>query len=201
MSINIDYFLSHASPWTYLGSVRFHDIAKRAGARITYRPVSYGKIFPISGGLPVGKRAPQRQRYRFAELARWRDYLNVPLNLEPKFFPVSDQAASHMVVAADRQGLDAGQLSNAILRAVWAEDRNIADDNTLIAIANEQGIDGDALLAASKTEETSGLFDTYTQEAIDRNVFGAPTYILGDDMFWGQDRLEFLERALSGNTC
>jgi len=102
-----------------------------------------------------------------------------------------------MVIAADRQGLDTGRLSNAILRAIWAEERNIADDDTLAAIADEQGMDGAALLAASKAPEIIATYDAYTQEAIDRNVFGAPTYILNDEMFWGQDRLDFLERALA----
>lgn len=196
MPRNIDYFLSHASPWSYLGSVRFHEIAKAAGAAITYRPVSFGKVFAVSGGLPVGERAPQRQKYRLAELARWRDYLGVPLTLEPKYFPVSDQPASQLVIAADRQGLDTGRLSNALLRAVWAEERNIADDATLAAIADEQDMDGKALLDASKQPAIAEAFDAYTQEAIDRDVFGAPSYILDGTLFWGQDRLDFLARAL-----
>jgi len=175
MRRNIDYFLSHASPWTYLGSVRFHELVTAADVAVTYRPVSYGKIFPASGGLPVGKRAPQRQKYRMVELARWRDHLGLPLNLEPKFFPVADQPASQLVIAADIQGLDTGRLSNAILRAVWAEDRDIADDGTLIAIATEQDMDGAALLDASKHPVLAGTFDIYTQEAIDRDVFGAPS--------------------------
>ncbi|MEX2617072.1 MAG: 2-hydroxychromene-2-carboxylate isomerase [Alphaproteobacteria bacterium] len=198
MKKNIDYFISHGSPWTYLGSVRFHEIAKQAGASINYRPASFHRIFSVSGGLPLGKRAPQRQRYRMAELARWRDYLGAPLTLEPKFFPAADQAGSQMVIAADLQGLDTGALSNAILRAIWAEERNIADDDTLVAIANEQGMDGAALLAASKTPEISETYDAYTQEAIDRHVFGAPTYIYNGELYWGQDRLGFLERALAG---
>lgn len=196
MRRNIDYFLSHASPWTYLGSVRFHELVKAADVAVTYRPVSYGKIFPASGGLPVGKRAPQRQKYRMVELARWRDHLGVALNLEPRFFPVADQAASQLAIAADIQGLDTGRLSNAILRAVWAEDRDIADDDTLIAIATEQDMDGAALLDASKQPAIAETFDTYTREAIDRDVFGAPSYILDGTLFWGQDRLDFLARAL-----
>jgi 2-hydroxychromene-2-carboxylate isomerase len=196
MRRNIDYFLSHASPWTYLGGARFHEIAKAADATIAYRPVSYGKIFAVSGGLPVGERAPQRQKYRLVELARWRDHLGVPLTLEPKYFPVADQPASQLVIAADRQGLDAGRLSNAILRAVWAQERNIADYATLAAIADEQDMAGQALLDASKQPAIAAAFDAYTREAIDRDVFGAPSYILDGALFWGQDRLDFLARAL-----
>jgi carboxymethylenebutenolidase len=118
MRRNIDYFFSHASPWSYLGSERLHEIATAADASITYRPVSFAKVFAVSGGLPGGARAPQRQSYRLVELARWRDHLGVALILEPKYFPVADQAASQLVNAADRQNLDVGRLSNAILRAV-----------------------------------------------------------------------------------
>jgi carboxymethylenebutenolidase len=196
MRPNIDYFFSHASPWTYLGSERLHTIATAANASITYRPVSFAKVFAVSGGLPVGERAQQRQNYRLVELARWRDHLGVALILEPKYFPVADQAASQLVIAAERQGLDTGRLSNAILRAVWAQERNIADDATRAAIATEQGMDGAALLDVSKQPEIAQVFDTYTSEAIERDVFGAPSYIVDGTIFWGQDRLDFLARAL-----
>jgi 2-hydroxychromene-2-carboxylate isomerase len=197
MSNNIEYFYTHASPWTYLGSVRIHEIAKAAGATITYRPVNLGKIFPLSGGLPLGKRAEQRKRYRMFELKRWRDHLGVDITLEPAFFPVDDTNGNRMVIAADKQGLDTGKLSNAILRAVWAEEKNIADEDTLIAVANAQGMDGTALLTAGKSDEIGDIYDAFTQEGIDRQVFGAPTYIYKDEPFWGQDRLDFVKRALA----
>ena len=101
-----------------------------------------------------------------------------------------------MVVAADKQGLETGRLSYAILRGIWAEERNIADDAELIAIAVAQGIDGVSLLAAAKSDEIGVIYDTYTDEAIERQVFGAPTYIYDGEPFWGQDRLDFVERAL-----
>ncbi|NKB59082.1 MAG: 2-hydroxychromene-2-carboxylate isomerase [Alphaproteobacteria bacterium] len=197
MSKSIDYFYTHASPWTYLGSVRIHELAKAAGATINYRPVNLGKIFPLSGGLPLGKRAEQRKRYRMFELKRWRDHLGVEITLEPAFFPVDDTNANRMVIAADKQGLDTGRLSNAMLRAVWAEEQNIADEDTVIAVANAQGMDGAALLAASKSDETGAAYDAYTEEGIERQVFGAPTYIIDGEPFWGQDRLDFVERALA----
>lgn len=197
MSKNIEYFYTHASPWTYLGSVRIHELAAAAGATITYRPVNLGKIFPLSGGLPLGKRAEQRKRYRMFELKRWRDHLGVEITLEPAFFPVDDTNANLMVIAADKQGLDAGKLSNALLRGVWAEEKNLADEGTVIAIADAQGMDGTALLAAAKSDDTVKTFEAYTQEGIDRQVFGAPTYIIDGEPFWGQDRLEFVERALN----
>ena len=196
MSKRIDYFYTHASPWAYLGSVRFQAIADAAGAAINYRPCNLGKLFPLSGGVTLLKRSEQRKRYRMFELKRWRDHLGVEITLEPAHERADDTLANRMVVAADKQGLETGRLSYAILRGIWAEERNIADDAELIAIAVAQGIDGVALLAAAKSDEIGVIYDTYTDEAIERQVFGAPTYIYDGEPFWGQDRLDFVERAL-----
>ena len=196
MSKRIDYFYTHASPWAYLGSVRFQAIADAAGAVINYRPCNLGKIFPLSGGVTLLKRSEQRKRYRMFELKRWRDHLGIEITLEPAYERADDTLANRMVAAADKQGFDTGRLSNAILRGIWAEERNIADDAELIAIAGAQGIDGVALLAAAKSDEIGVIYDTYTDEAIERHVFGAPTYIYDGEPFWGQDRLDFVERAL-----
>lgn len=196
MSKSIDYFYTHASPWAYLGSARIHAIAEAAGAVINYRPCNLGKIFPLSGGLTLPKRSEQRKRYRMFELKRWRDHLGIEITLEPTYTPVDDTLANRMVIAADKQDLETGRLSYAILRGVWAEERNIADEVQLVAIAGAQDMDGAALLAAAKTDEIGAIYDAYTDEGIDRQVFGAPTYIYNGEPFWGQDRLDFVERAL-----
>jgi 2-hydroxychromene-2-carboxylate isomerase len=197
MAKTIDYYYALISPWTYLGGPRLEEIARRHGAAIAYKPVALGKVFPVSGGLPLAKRAPQRQAYRLVELARWRDFLGVPLNLKPRFFPADETLAAGMVIAARRQGLDCGRLSNAILRGVWAEERDIADAATLKAIAAENALDGDALMAAAADPAVTAEYEANTQEAIDRGVFGAPSYVYKDELFWGQDRLDFLDRALA----
>ncbi|HKF73651.1 MAG TPA: 2-hydroxychromene-2-carboxylate isomerase [Stellaceae bacterium] len=197
MSKVVDYYYTPASPWTYLGHQRFEDIARRHAATIKYKPVDYGKIFPLSGGLPLGKRAPQRQAYRLAELKRWRDFLAVPLTIQPKYHPVASDLAAQLIIAAERAGAPAGSLSFALMRACWAEDRNISDAETLIEIATEQGLDGPKLVAAARTREIATLYDAFTREAIDRQVFGAPFFIYKDEPFWGQDRLDFLDRALA----
>ena len=191
MTESVDYYLTPTSPWTYLGHERFAQIAKRHGAAVAVKPVDYGVIFPQSGGLPLGKRAPQRQAYRLTELARWRGFLGVPLNLQPKFFPVDPISAACIVCAAPqaRQMAIAGDF----LRAVWAEERNISDIGVLTGIAARHGIaDAPAAIVQGKA-----IFERNTQEALTRQVFGAPTFALGDELFWGQDRLDFLDRALA----
>jgi 2-hydroxychromene-2-carboxylate isomerase len=195
----IDYYLFVNSPWTYLGHKRFADIARAAGARIRVRPMDAAKVFPVSGGLPLAQRPKQRQAYRIFELKRWRDYLGVPLNIHPKYFPSPTDTAARMVVAASDDAAPAAafDLAGRLLAAVWTEERNIADEPTLIAIANEAGLDGAALLASARSDATAARYAAYTQEAIDRQVFGAPTYFYRDEPFWGQDRLDFLQRALA----
>ncbi|MFQ5785708.1 MAG: 2-hydroxychromene-2-carboxylate isomerase [Alphaproteobacteria bacterium] len=192
----IDYYYSLISPWTYLGGPRFGRIAAETGAAINFKPVDLGRIFPVSGGLPLAKRASQRQAYRLLELKRWRDFLIMPLNPEPRHFPADERLAARMVIAARRAGGGEGRLSNAILRAVWAEERDIADADTLRTIADENEMDGAALLAAAEAKPVAEEYAANTAEAIDRGVFGAPSYVYRDELFWGQDRLDFLERAL-----
>ncbi len=189
--LKVDYYFTPTSPWTYLGHERFTQIVKRHGAAVGVKPVDYGVIFPQSGGLPVGKRAPQRQAYRLCELARWRDFLGVPLNLQPRFFPADPISAACVISAAP----PAAQLAitGDFLRAVWVEERNIADIGVLADIAARHGIaDAPAAIMQGKA-----IFERNTQEAVTRQVFGAPSFVLRDELFWGQDRLDFLERALA----
>jgi 2-hydroxychromene-2-carboxylate isomerase len=187
----VDYYFSPVSPWTYLGHARFAAMAERHGAAINAKPVDYGVIFPVSGGLPLGKRAPQRQAYRLMELARWREHLGLPLTIQPKYFPVDGTQAAHLIcgVPDTKRMAVAGDL----LAAVWAREENIAEAGTLAAVAARHGI---ADLAAA-LEKGKAAYAANTQEALARNVFGAPTYVYNDELFWGQDRLEFLERALA----
>lgn len=193
----IDYYFTPISPWTYMGHDRFVALAKRVGAEVRVRPVDYGRVFPVSGGLPLAKRPPQRQAYRLAELKRWREFLRLPLNLQPKFFPVRDEMAARTIIAADRAGKDALKLASAVLRACWADEKNVADGATLAALADGCGMDGAALVKAAESDAVKAAWDRYTEEAIARGVFGAPTYVIDGELFWGQDRLDFVERALA----
>ena len=197
MSKEIDYYYSHVSPWSYLGAARLYKIAEAADAKINFKPVNLGVIFPQSGGLPLGKRAPQRRAYRMMELKRWKAHLGVELNLEPKFFPTTDTTANLMAVTAGLDGLDVAPLSLAIMRKCWVEEKDLAQDSVLVEAANQCRLDGEALMAASREDRARERFDANTEEASKRQVFGAPTYIYKDEVFWGQDRLDFLERALA----
>ncbi len=193
----IDYYFATVSPWTFLGHARFAAMAQAAGATVRVKPVDLGEIFPVSGGLPVAKRAPQRQAYRLVELRRFADWLGIPLVPEPAHFPVQGNDAAKLIIATDAaHGSTAAlDLAYRVGAAVWCEQRNLADPAVLAALLAEAGLPA-ALLGAAGQPEPAARYAAYTAEARDRGVFGAPTYVLNGELFWGQDRLDFLQRRL-----
>ena len=197
MSNICQYFFALHSPWSYLGHERFVALARQHGVQIEVRPFDLGKVFGVSGGLPLAKRAPQRQAYRLVELARWSAFLQLPLNLHPKFFPVSPDAAAKLVMATRLAlGVDVSlELAQAIMRGLWAEEKNIGDEETLIQIANSCELDGRVLFKSSQTASVQAEYDRNTEDANAANIFGSPWYVYDGEGYWGQDRLDFLERA------
>ena len=182
-----------------MGHQRLAEIVQRTGAAVRVMPMDLGgKVFPISGGLPLGQRAPQRQAYRLVELQRYSEFLNVPLNLKPKYFPVGGDDAARLIIAADlAHGAAAAMaIAGGILAACWAQERNMADDKVLAELLHEQNLPA-SLLEQSHSQAVQVRYETYTQAAIDAGVFGAPSYVVDGEIFWGQDRLDFVERALA----
>lgn len=199
MSRTLDYYFAPQSPWAYLGHARFAAIARASGATVRVLPVDLGgKVFPISGGLPVGQRAPQRQAYRLLELKRYSEYLNAPLNLQPKYFPVGGDDAARLIVAVDlHDGAEAAmRIAGALLAAVWAQERNIADPGVLAELLAACGLNPQRL-EQSHSQAAQERYEANTRQAIDAGVFGAPSYVIDGEIFWGQDRLDFVERRLN----
>jgi len=194
----VDYYFATNSPWSYLGHERFVTLAHEHGATINLYPMDLGKVFPGSGGLPLAKRAPQRQAYRLVELKRWSDHLRMPIHLQPKFAGADPNVPARWVLAALEHGIDAGlAMALGVMRARWAEERDAADMATLRYVAHHIGLDADALAARAATPDIQARYDDATQKAIDAQVFGAPWYVYRGEPFWGQDRLDFLGRALA----
>ncbi|QET03608.1 MULTISPECIES: 2-hydroxychromene-2-carboxylate isomerase [Cupriavidus] len=199
MSKQVEYFMAPQSPFVYLGHARFAEIAARHKAQVVLKPFDLGKLFSVSGGLPLAQRPPQRQAYRLVELERWAEFLGMPVNLHPTFFPVSGDPAAKIIIAAQlaHGTTRALALAGAYCRAVWAEQRNIADPATLTQIADENEFDGANLLKASEAQAVQAAYAQNTQDAISAGAFGAPWFVLDGQPYWGQDRLEFLDRALA----
>lgn len=191
---SIDYYVWLMSDWAYLGQVRFSQIAARHGVRVNYIPIRMQDVYAASGGIVLEKRSWQRRDYRIEELKRWSERLGMIVNIEPSYFPVDVDLASCMVIAAQNRGLNVDSLANALMRAIWVEDENLADRDTLLRTADRAGYDGLTLLEAA-----GGVRQEYasnTRRALEAGVFGSPFYVFKGERFWGQDRLDMLEERV-----
>lgn len=191
----LQIFYGISSPWAYFGAQKAAAIARNNGARVHLRPI---RIIEANGGIPLRKRPDARQLYHEVELTRWREYLGTLLNLKPKFYPCRTiETAAQAVIALQKVGLDAISFSFAVQRALWAEDRDIADLDTLHAIARETvSEEAVTLITDPQPEDIVGEWNGNLAEAEQLGIFGTPTYVLGSELFWGQDRLDFVDRAL-----
>lgn len=195
----VTYYMTVNSPWTYLGSARFADMARRHGCSVDIKPAKFGEVFAKTGGFPLPKRSPERRAYRLMDMKRWRDHLKIPINVEPKHFPSNEVPGTRLLLAAKLAGKDAHALATEIGKALWEMEQDIGREDVLAECAGRVGLDAAAIRKAGPPDaELDALHDRYTAEAITQGVFGAPSYVLETgEIFWGQDRLEFLDRALA----
>ncbi len=197
--MHIDYYASLNSPWTYMGGARIEALAAKYNATLRIWPVDFGTIFAGSGGLPLPKRSPQRQAYRLQELARWKAELGLPFNIKPKHFPTSEALSSSCVIALRETAGDAPaiRLAQRVLKALWEEERDPGDEATLAALVGDCGLDAAAVIALGREPRWAEMRERDTAAALARGVFGAPSCVIGEDIFWGQDRLMFVEKRLA----
>jgi 2-hydroxychromene-2-carboxylate isomerase len=188
------YYHALSSPWAYLGWPQFKALIDKHDLDVVVRPT---RIVPANGGVPLRSRPQPRQDYHAVELDRWRKRLNMPLVLKPKYYPTNNEFSARMVIAADREGLPALELSHALLRALWSEEKDVTVPEVRIAVADGLGLDGKRLQAMEDEPEIVQAWLDSHEEAKRRGVFGTPTWIYKDVLYWGQDRLSFLDEALS----
>jgi 2-hydroxychromene-2-carboxylate isomerase len=196
MSRSIDYWFTLASPWAFLGHQPFRDLAKAHGVTVRYKPVQLAEVFPHTGGLPLPKRHPARQRYRILELQRWREARGIALKIYPKHTPFPVATANRTIIAIAESGADPGRYTGRAFEGVWVKDEDLSQDGTLIALLEECGHDGAKILASAKSDTIGAVYAAGAQEAVAANVIGSPCYVLDGEVFWGQDRLGLLESAL-----
>ena len=197
MPRNVDYYFSVASPWAYIGYGAFLEIARRYDLGVAYKPLALGQVFEQTGGLPLPKRHPARQRYRMVELQRWRDRRGLRFNLKPKHWPFDATLVDRTVIAI----LQAGEKAETFLRlahaAVWEQERDMTDETTVAALLREAGLDPSPLMARAGSPEIAAVHGRNLDEAIAAGVFGAPSYVVEGEIFWGQDRLDLLDAMLA----
>ncbi|MFI5011963.1 MAG: 2-hydroxychromene-2-carboxylate isomerase [Hyphomicrobiales bacterium] len=192
----IDYWFSLASPWAFLGHDPFLKLAEAHDVAVIYKPVFLPEVFKETGGLPLPQRAPARQRYRVLELQRWREFRGVPLKLKPRHWPFDPKLADCCVTAIAEAGGDPSAFMRAIWQSSWIAEEDCAPEEKLAELLSRTGHDAEDVLAAAKTQEIRELYAARAREAIASGVIGSPCYVLGGEVFWGQDRLDLLARAL-----
>jgi 2-hydroxychromene-2-carboxylate isomerase len=193
----IECYLSLISLWTYIGRRAFLDLVARHNLTVIYKPMDLMAVFAATGGLPVKQRSLARQAYRIVEMQRWRDIRQIPLLLQPKFYPVNPSLAHRMLLAALRDGSSVDAFVSAVLQALWADEQDIGAPATLARLAAASGLDGRALLGRSEDPALLAQENALTREAIERKVFGAPFFFWRGEPFWGQDRLDLLEAMIT----
>ena len=196
MNDTIDYYFSMASPWAYIGHARFMDIVRANGLKVRHKPVPLGKVFAETGGLPLAKRAPARQRYRILDLQRWREKRGLNFKLRPKSVPFDASPADCFVIAAVQAGHDPDRFLRRGFAAVWEDEMTLADDANLIKLGNEAGLPGREGSRSRQARRHQGDIREELQEAVAIDAFGSPVYVRDGEAFWGQDRLDLFEDAV-----
>ena len=194
----IEYFYSAHSIFAYLGSARIMEIAQAAGRTLVHRPIDLNQSVPAGGASSFKERSPKHRAYFFRrEIDRWSEQRNAPVMEGYPQYHYNDTALCNgMIIAGVQQGQNMDKLSHAMLQSHWLEDTDLADRDTLARLAKSVGLDPVPLLDAAMSDEIQAIYQANTDEAVARSVFGSPTYFVDGDMFYGQDRLEMVERAL-----
>ena len=196
MPRQVDYYFSFQSPWAYVGHGPFSDLVSTYGLKVNHKPVVLVDLFSETGGLPLMKRHPVRQRYRLVELQRWRDKRGLKFHLHPANWPFNARLADGVVIAAIEAGLDHDRYLRRAFAGVWEDQLNLADPAMIAKLADESGLPGKQLVERSGSEDISAAYEQNRQDALASDVFGSPVYVLDGEVFWGQDRIELLGDAL-----
>lgn len=195
MTRTVEFFWEAGSPYTYLAATQIERVAAEGGATVVWKPILIGAVFKARGTtLPAA--IPAKAKYMFTDLARWAQVYGVPVTM-PKVFPVNSLLAARAAVAASRFGQEA-KAALAILGAYWGKGLDISQPDVLQAALDGAGLDGAAILAKTQDTDVKDELRGYTEDAIARGAFGAPTMYVGNDMFWGNDRLDHLRLVLQG---
>lgn len=189
----VEFYFDFSSPYSYLAATQLPDLVKRVGARIDYRPFVLAAVFKATtNDMPA--KVPAKGQYMFKDLERWAEFYGVRFKFS-SYFPANTIKAMRLVLVADEQG-KAEAVTLGLFRAMWAEDRDLNDPVVLGDIAEKAGLDSASALAAIETQPIKDRLRAYTDAAVSKGAFGAPAMVVGDELFWGNDRLHFVERAL-----
>lgn len=191
----IELFYDFSSPYSYLAAAELPAVAARAGASFQLRPFVLAAVFKATGNDMPAK-IPAKAKYMLKDLERWAKHIGVPFQFS-SHFPANTIKAMRLALVSEEQGKGEA-FTQAAFRAIWAEDRDLSSPEVLKALAAQVGLDPEASLAAIETQAIKDKLRANTDEAIARGAFGAPAIFVGDELFWGNDRLHFVEQAARG---
>jgi 2-hydroxychromene-2-carboxylate isomerase len=193
----VEYYFAPVSGFAHVGHRAFLDIAEAAGAEVIFRPFDVQAVFAAQGTVPPPAQGALRLSYRREDMARWAELRGVPLNPVPAHWPGPSAPSCKAIIAAGALGHDVGSVAGAMLRGIWAEERNLADPADLAAILAALGLPAAEILALASTPEIAAALDANGAAAQAAGVFGSPTYVVGGVRYFGQDRLDFVAEALA----
>jgi 2-hydroxychromene-2-carboxylate isomerase len=196
---DIEYFYAAHSAYAYLGSRKLLDIVRAGGHRLVHRPVDLAQVIEGAGSTPTRTRSAAFRAYFFGrEIRRWSEERGAPVTDGIPTHHFNDVGlANRMLIAAMDGGASIDDLSHSFLQAHWRDDADLADVDTLCGLVQAAGLDAGTVLTGARSDATRARYEAFTREAIERSVFGSPTYFVAGDMFYGQDRLEMVKRALT----
>ena len=195
----IDYYFATPSPWAYFATPRIKKIEEKYNLKINWKPCNLAEIFSINGTAAVKDRPQPVQINRINELKRWSQYLNIPNSIHPKYFPVDPTISHKIIIIAQNKNIDPFNITFAFMKSVWAEEKDISDEETIKNICKQNNMPSDLIIEEANSEEINNQYKKNTKEALKKNVWGSPTFIYNNELFWGQDRIEFLEREIQNN--
>ena len=199
MTNTLDYYFATPSPWAYLATPRVIKLKNKYDLKINWKPSDLMAIFAVHGVAAVKDRPQPVQLNRLTELKRWSKFLNIPLTLQPKFFPVDPSLSHRTIILAQKNNISVENLIFSFQRAVWADEKDISDENTIIEICKSNNFDSSSIIEDANSADIINEYKNNTEEALSKNVWGSPTFIYNNELFWGQDRIDFLERAIQNN--
>ena len=199
MTNTLDYYFATPSPWAYLATPRVVELQKQYDLKINWKPSDLMEIFAIHGVANVKDRPQPVQLNRLTELKRWSKFLGIPLTIQPKFFPVDPTLSHRTIILAQKNNINVANLIFSFQKAVWADEKNISDENIVLEICKTNNFNSNSIIEDANSEEIINEYKNNTEEALSNNVWGSPTFIYNNELFWGQDRIDFLERAIQNN--
>jgi len=199
MNNMLDYYFATPSPWAYLATPRIIELEKKYNLEINWKPADLMEIFSIHGVANVKDRPQPVQLNRLTELGRWSKFLNMPLTIQPKYFPVDPTLSHKVIILAQKNNIDVKNLIFSFQKAVWTDEKDISNEDVILEICKTNKFESSSIITDANSEEIQNEYKNNTKDALSQNVWGSPTFVYNNELFWGQDRIEFLERAIQNN--